>query len=233
MGAWDETALGNDDALDFKTQWDDFIADNIQRWGAEKIYRFYKDIYYDGKIPSDDLDYSNEIIALGQLFLDNELEIPKALVHEISIVVTLNLDPDELDEWNSPSKRRTFLKGYLNEIGGEFNKSLIKELHKPEIEKYKNEIKNYRLFFENIDEIVQVRKTMKSSTFDLVNSLYPDIAKTLDEIYAPSTPGTYRFTLEVEAWRTKFIAWWTGFILELEPEEVIKLIDAAERKNTT
>ena len=74
---------------------------------------------------------------------------------------------------------------------------------------------------------------MKGSTFDLINSMYPEIARELDEIYSPITPGTYNLTCQVEEWRTKFIAWWTGFILKLEPDEILKLIDAADRKKNS
>ena len=94
MGAWDETALGNDDALDFKSDWDDYVKDNIQNWGANKIYKFYKNVYFNGKIPCEDIDDSNQVIALGQLFISNDLELPKELIKEISTVVTLCLDPE-------------------------------------------------------------------------------------------------------------------------------------------
>ena len=144
MGAWDETALGNDDALDFKSDWDDYVKDNIQNWGANKIYKFYKNVYFNGKIPCEDIDDSNQVIALGQLFISNDLELPKELIKDISTVVTLCLDPEELQEWSSSSKRKKFLLKYIDLIGGVVDKKLLKEASKSEIDKYKDEIKNYK-----------------------------------------------------------------------------------------
>lgn len=91
-------------------------------------------------------------------------------------MVTLCLDPDELQEWSSSSKRKKFLLNYIDLIAWGVDKKLLKEANKSEIDNYKDEIKNYKKFFKNIDEIVQVRKTMKGSTFDLINSMYPEIA---------------------------------------------------------
>jgi hypothetical protein len=111
MNAFGEHPFENEAALDVLDLWNRLIADKLdqfRRTPVKIVHRLAKsglsEPLYNGESYR-----SQQLIALGELFLKNHIEMPDDLHAALRAALGDELHQNCLDEWKSPSKRKETL----------------------------------------------------------------------------------------------------------------------------
>lgn len=115
MGTWGEKLLDNDDAGDLEVTWDEWISEGRTRdpefWSPERIADFLKVAYFREGFDRA-VEDSDELLAVGALFLRDGLEPPAELRDALIRAANIALRPDRLKEWEgAPRSRKKVLEG--------------------------------------------------------------------------------------------------------------------------
>lgn len=229
MGAWSESLLDNDDAMDTVADWNDFVAPYIAAgWGAEQVWSFFSKVYFRDGLPTDDSDFNRQLLAVGALFQRHGLlPLPAELVSLLEQAVNTELDPDALADWSAPRKRKKALTDFLVSFGGQRkaspkpSKSASPSLQAADA---------LRPFVSRLSEFAHVVSPPSANAdFD---RLYPEL---LNEIERVLTHGLKRSTIyigpDAELLKLRFmlLCFYVGWKADFTPERIIDLVAAGER----
>lgn len=230
MGAWGEDLLDNDDALDTVADWDEFVAPYIASagWGTDRVWAFFRRIYFREGLPTDDSDFNRQLLAVGVLFQRHGLlPLPTELVSLLEEAVDTELAPDALAEWSAPRKRKKALIDFLASFGGQ-RKAIPKVgpstlLSLPAAD----ELRPFALRLPEWARVV----SPPSSNADF-ERLYPALFNQIERVL---TQGLKRSTMYVGAdaellkLRFMLLCFYAGWKAKLAPEQIDDLVAAAER----
>jgi len=226
MGFWDTKPFDNDQGLDIKAIWKDYIQSSIDSWGAEKISNFFKSVYFKGTWPVISDGNSNVVIAIAELFHENSLEISNELKEFLSEAISWELHPDNLSEWGKSKKRR---EKTLREIADRYGFQLEQSKQKPKKSKYADEINSLKKWFSHLEEINGVRETKSLKTIEFIESIRPAYGKMLDEttwdFYDESDEDG---SAEVGNLRFMYVVWFALFNIEYDSETIIAAVKNEE-----
>ena len=137
MGFWGVGIFENDSACDVKVTWDRFVAPVVTldppAWTSADVCDFFMKYIFQR------LDYGEpydncQVIAVGQLFLDFNLDIPSHLMEIIEMACTAESSTKLLNEWPEPHRRKGVIMSFLKRVGGKRRKPVVEESVKFEIE---------------------------------------------------------------------------------------------------
>lgn len=222
MGTWGVQPLENDDGLEVKEIWDDFISGNLSAWESEKIYSFFKRVYFRSHIKADSEFASLALVAMAYLFLENKLAFPDEFKEVLGAAATYQLSAPVLGEWDSDKgKREKVLHKLAKDAGLDLkNKQEIDDEESPLHQEKKSLIR----WFENLETINGVRQSMKLSTIDFIDEIKPDIGKALDSLYKVEQGADEDLEVEVSELRYAYMIWWVGFNLGYDSHKIHQMM---------
>jgi len=223
MGSWGVDVFENDDALDIKSIWDDFIPRSKPLWHSDKIYSLFKKVYFKGALPAVTDGTSSELIGLAQLFEDNGLDLPKELEAKFALAIAFELSPDKLEEWGQEKNKRAKI---LNKIAEKYSFKIDLTKFKKENSNYQDEIDSLTNWFEGIERVNSLLDSMSLETINWVESIKPEFIQHLED-------KTWRFedesdedkAAELSNLRYLAVIWFAFFNLKYKPEEIMKIIE--------
>jgi hypothetical protein len=229
MGYWGVGPYENDDALDIKGIWEDYVPSGESCWSEDKVYGFFKRVYYKGSLPVVSDGNSNELIALGQMFVDNQLNIPIELKNKLASALGLELQKDRLIEWGEQGRKRA---NVLKKIAKKHEIEL--ELKKPvkESSKYHAEIQSLNHWFDNIDRVNSLLESMSLKTIEWVESIKPDFIQSIeDSTWGFGDESDEDNAAELANMRYLAVIWFAFFNLKYKPDEIKRILDEVQSES--
>jgi len=226
MGYFGIGPYDNDDGLDIKEVWEDYIPSGDSGWDGEKIFTFFKRVYYRGNLPAVSEGNSNEYIALAQKFEDHELELPNELNEKLALSLNLENKKERLSEWGDDKRKR---ENVIRRIAKKHNIELDNNAGIKEKSVHAKEIESLHTWFENIDKINSLLVNMSEKTIDWMESIKPDFIQMLEDY-------TWRFcdesdednAAELSNLRYLAVVWFVFFNLQYKPEEIRNILEKAK-----
>ena len=229
MGTWGTGFLDNDVALDFADIWDSYISPCIREkiWNNEKIWAFFRDVYFRNRFNVLDSDQNSEILALAMLFNNNSLEKPDEFRKILEKAINSELRRCVLDEWEDPFARRKELVSFLKEEGLERRKLLKHEFEGLSIEQ---EIDNLLPFVRRIKKMVNAVAIPRAD--DDFEKYYPSFFNEIDKLLIERIPRPISYTeqeMKLIKLRFMLLAFYVGWKSKRpSSNEMLKFITYAE-----
>jgi hypothetical protein len=231
MGYWGEGLLANDDAGDLTVFWEDFILplrrQDPDTWTPDHIADFFS--YFRPFRPAHgkpQADEAAEVLALGALYRRHRMEIPPQLRLRLVEAANAELESDRLQEWAIPGKRRRVLIDFLRSIGGEIHASKDAD-SVPSPGSLKEQIEQFERFIPHLARWIPVLKG--PSPDDEFNAVCPPFLDRLAELLATPRDEPVLRQQEITKYRLMMYAWFLGCVLRLPDEDIVELIERAER----
>lgn len=216
MGAWGYSSLECDEGQE--------VQDKLQLWIDEGYdYQEIADLFLEhwgDAINYGDSITNNEIIAVAELYLQKKESISDKLKKIMVDAINRELEISELERWDKPEERETFLKASLSELGGKRKKPKKRKFFSDPV-----------LDFKSSDEAI--RKLTKS--FNKINSSkyplsfkkagFPSFISTLDRfINHRVCEKDTNIYIEARAQRLMMIATYLALNLNMQENELIELL---------
>ncbi|MEP7001598.1 MAG: hypothetical protein ABI969_14020 [bacterium] len=227
MGAWGSGLLENDAAADLVGFWNEFIAHGRQVdpefWTSERIYELFRQTQLRALRDIDfiDSDRASEILAIGVLYLQNELPLPTQLVDVLVRAASAQLERAQLREWGEDARvRRAALQEFLVAIGREAAPALTR------VDPDKEELKKMRAFARHYPRWVRTWRALAGDDMwpEFAPPLESDFRRTIMYLRNSDRPASNELVTQ----RLMCIAFCLGSYLELPEDEVLHLIALAE-----
>lgn len=223
MGSWGIDPYENDDGSEINEIWDDFIADSIYSWGEDKIFSFFKTVYFKGNLPIISDGTSASIIAISKKFEDNSLSIPEELKISLAEALSLELSKSSLSEWGSEKKKREKM---LSEMAVRQKLSINPDINSARLSSYTDEIESLKVWFQNIEKINGVRETKSIKTFDFIDTIKPEFGKMIEK-------STWEFydendedgSAELGNLRYMYLLWLILFDLKYSSDDIVEALE--------
>jgi hypothetical protein len=224
MGSWGTTFLENDIALDLVCHWDNFVLPclNEKSWDDEKVWRFFKDIYFKNRFIPSNSDQNSELLALAVLFKNYGISISDDFRTILEISTNYELKNISLEEWSNPTSRKKELTQFLKEYELARRRLLKSELSNSEMS---NEIKKLIPFMKKINQMIDT-VTIPRSDKDFEN-LYPNLFNEIDKLLMSNIPTPIEYTeqeMKLIKLRFNLLAFYLGWKSKCPSEEIINLI---------
>jgi hypothetical protein len=223
MGSWNENLLDNDDAMDFKMLWDDFVVPLIGSCPDvvthEFIFDLFKRLYFGRRPDLEDAATCSCVFALASLFGSHGFPIKGEFRDWVVDAANVELRTARLKEWESPRKRKGILEKLLSDIGGD--RRVVESNNKEVLARYKEFAKQYPRWIDDV--------TTPKADDEFVR-LYPrfleDVAKCMQsEIPSIDDNAHWEFLKHRLMQLAFFVAWKA----KLSEEETMDLIRRSEK----
>jgi len=171
MGAWGYSSLESDEGAEVRERWSGWRKAGYNE--AQLIDLFLKS--WGDAVKYGDSITNNEIIATAQLCLDGSVSIPAKFKKVIVDAINRELEPMELERWETSEAREKFFIGLLDKLGG-------KRQTPRKIKLFSNPALTFRSTAEGKTRLFRSFRKMKSSKhpISLSKSGFPVFLSTLD-----------------------------------------------------
>jgi len=229
MGYFGVGPYDNDDGLNIKEVWEDYIPTGKSGWDGEKIFTFFKRVFYRGNLPVVSEGNSDEYIALAQKYADCELELPSELKEKLALSLNLENQNKRLSEWGDDKGNR---KNIIRKMAKNHNIELNKNAAIKEKSVYSKEFESLNNWFENIDKVNSLLVNMSAKTIDWMESIKPDFIQMLEDYtwrFSDESDGDH--AAELSNLRYLAIVWFVFFNLQYKPEEITNILKKVKRQS--
>ena len=223
MGTWGAEPFENDDGADIRSIWERFVSGSEEAWGAEKVWSFFKDVFFRGSAPAISDGNANHIIAMAKMFDSSALQLPDEPRHLLRNALQHELSPAALGAWGKKRKKR---EAILREMATQ-NGVAIEDTTSASIPKYADEITSLRRWFENLNTICAVRESRSGEVMRYLESIKPEFASFIAaQTYDFHDPNDEDGSAELGNLRYMYLVWLLLFDLKRDTREIVDAMEA-------
>lgn len=225
MGTWGTDPFENDDGADIQSIWTRFVSGSEETWGAEKVWSFFKDVFFRGSLPIISDGNASHVIAIANAFNASALQFPDELRRLLGSALSHELSPTALKAWGQKKKKReAILRDMATRNGLD-----VDDTSSAATSNYADEIASLRQWFDNLDTICSVRESMSGKVMSYVDSIKPkfgnDIANQTYEFYDPNDEEG---SAELGNLRYMYLVWLVLFGLNRDAQEIASAVEATK-----
>jgi len=223
MGTWGAGPFENDDGADIRNIWERFISGSEETWGAEKVWSFFKDVFFRGTPPVIGDGNANHVIAIAKAFHASELPLPEEPRRLLGSALHHQLSPAALGAWGQEKKKR---EAALREMAAQ-NELAVEDLALATASEYADEITSLRRWFENLDMICSVRESVSGEVMNHIESLKPNFGNYIAaQTYDFYDPNDEDGSAELGNLRYMYLVWLVLFDLKRDTQEIVSAVEA-------
>lgn len=232
MGTWGYGLFDNDAAGDLVVVWDRYVEPGRrmapESWSGEQIYEFFRSTYFRQAIASGQGvrhgETALEVLALGSLFLEHEMQIPAGLRQLLADAANHELRKEQLKEWASPRKRERALLDFLATVGGERAAEVAAS------NPLKDDVRRWREFSKQYPRWIRLVKERKGGDEEAERiwprDFFDQMGRTIGRGTSVSDWKLRNAAYQQRLMATAFLmGWW----LDLPEEQTLALIEAAKQ----
>lgn len=223
MGTWGADPFENDGGADIRHIWERFVSGSEEAWGAEKVWSFFKDVFFRGSSPIVGDGNANHIIAIAGSFNASALQLPEEPRHLLGIALQHELSRAALETWGNKRKKR---EAILREMATR-NGVSVEDTTSTATSKYAEEITSLRRWFENLDMICAVRESRSGEVMGYLESIKPEFADFIAaQTYDFYDPNDEDGSAELGNLRYMYLVWLVLFDLKRDTQEIVNAVEA-------